>query len=281
VVGEVAITSDVLRSDVAQAATSVGLLQRGVPFDEVALDRSVRALYATGQFESIEVRTQLVDGSKVNVNYVVRLKGAARPRAIPGVPEPGDMFEIRGPKAPAELAAEALAEAQRTVAETQAELAKLRAERATEVARQQALDAAAERARVAAGGEPARVERPPAARAIVAPMITAPVPSRSGYTAPVIPIAQLDQRPVARFQARPRYPFQLRKNGVAGEAVVDFVVDAEGNVAEPVAVRMTHEEFGAAAVDAVRRWQFRPGVKDGRPVATQLQVPIVFTLNEN
>ena len=97
----------------------------------------------------------------------------------------------------------------------------------------------------------------------------------------MIPIAQLDQRPVARFQARPRYPFQLRKNGVAGEAVVDFVVDAEGNVAEPVAVRMTHQDFGAAAVDAVRRWQFKPGMKDGRPVATQLQVPIVFTVNEN
>jgi TonB family protein len=37
----------------------------------------------------------------------------------------------------------------------------------------------------------------------------------------------------------------------------------------------------AAAVDAVRRWQFKPGMKDGRPVATQLQVPIVFTPNEN
>jgi len=279
------MTSDAVTTDAMRATANVGLLQRGVPFDEVALDRSVRALYATGQFESIEVRTQLVDGAKVNVTYVVRLKGAARGGEIPGLPAVGDTFEIGGPKTPAALAAEALAEAQRTVAKTQTELAALREARAAEVARQRALDAEAERARVAAGGAeketPRAASREPSGRSILAPIITAPVPPRSGYTAPVIPIAQLDQRPVARFQTRPRYPYQLRKNGVAGEAVVDFVVDAEGNVAEPVAVRMTHEDFGAAAVDAVRRWQFKPGMKDGRPVATQLQVPIVFTLNEN
>jgi len=285
VVGEVAISGEMMTTEAIRALKTASLLQRGVPFDEVALDRSVRALYATGQFESIEVRTRLVDGATVNVSYVVRLKGAARADDIPGLPAPGDTFEIGGPKSPAERAAEALAEAQRTVAETQAELAKLREARAVALAREQELEAAAERARVAAGGAakepPEATSREPQGRSIVAPIITPPVPPRSGYTAPVIPIAQLDQRPVARLQTRPRYPYQLRKNGVAGEAVVDFVVDAEGNVAEPVAVRMTHEEFGAAAVDAVRRWQFKPGMKDGRAVATQLQVPIVFTLNEN
>ncbi len=281
VVGEVAITGDAATAEMRRATQTAALLQRGGPFDAAALDRSLRALYATGQFESIEARTRLVDGSKVDVTYVVRLKGATRAGAIPGGPEPGDTFEIGSAKAPAELAAEALAEAQRTVATAQAELAKLREARAVEVARQQALDDAAAMARVAAA-PPAEAAVPGAQeRAAAARIITAPAPVRTGYTAPVVPPSSLDRQPVPRFQARPRYPFQLRKNGVAGEAVVDFVVDAEGKVVEPVAVRMTHEDFGAAAVDAVRRWQFQPGVKDGRAVATQLQVPIVFTLNEN
>lgn len=91
-------------------------------------------------------------------------------------------------------------------------------------------------------------------------------------------IAQLDQKPLPRFQARPDYPVEMRQAGEPGQVVVDFVVDPEGNVQNAFALRSSRVEFESAAVEAVSKWKFRPGRKDGRDVNTHLQVPIVFTL---
>ena len=96
----------------------------------------------------------------------------------------------------------------------------------------------------------------------------------------VFDLSKLDQIPVAQFQARPQYPFEMRRAGIAGEVVVDFIVDVQGNVQNAYAVRSSQREFEAAAVQAVSKWRFKPGRKGGRAVNTHMQVPIVFTLNE-
>jgi protein TonB len=96
----------------------------------------------------------------------------------------------------------------------------------------------------------------------------------------VFDISMLDQTPVPKFQARPQYPFEMRRAGIAGEVVVDFIVDTNGDVQNAYALRSTQREFEAAAVQAVSKWKFKPGRKGGRDVPTHMQVPIVFTLNE-
>jgi len=96
----------------------------------------------------------------------------------------------------------------------------------------------------------------------------------------VFDISKLDQAPVAKFQARPQYPFEMRRAGIAGEVLVDFIVDSNGDVRNAYAARSSQREFEAAAVQAVSKWKFRPGKKGGRNVNTHMQVPIVFTLNE-
>jgi protein TonB len=96
----------------------------------------------------------------------------------------------------------------------------------------------------------------------------------------VFDISMLDQTPVAKFQARPQYPFEMRRAGIAGEVVVDFIVDTNGDVQNAFALRSSQREFEAAAVQAVSKWKFKPGRKSGRDVPTHMQVPIVFTLNE-
>jgi protein TonB len=72
----------------------------------------------------------------------------------------------------------------------------------------------------------------------------------------------------------------MRRAGIAGEVLVDFIVDSNGDVRNAYAVRSSQREFEAAAVQAVSKWKFRPGKKGGRNVNTHMQVPIVFTLNE-
>lgn len=96
----------------------------------------------------------------------------------------------------------------------------------------------------------------------------------------VFDISMLDQQPVPKFQARPQYPFEMRRAGIAGDVVVDFIVDTNGDVQNAYALRSSQREFEAAAVQAVSKWKFKPGRKGGRDVPTHMQVPIVFTLNE-
>lgn len=89
----------------------------------------------------------------------------------------------------------------------------------------------------------------------------------------------LDRLPSAKTRLPPVYPFEERRQGRAGEVLVDCVVDAQGSVVGARALRATSPGFAAAAVQAVAHWRFVPGRKQGRAVATHLQVPVVFTIN--
>lgn len=93
--------------------------------------------------------------------------------------------------------------------------------------------------------------------------------------------SMLDQQPVPKLQGRPQYPFEMRRAGIAGEVTVDFIVDQNGDVQNSYALKSSQHEFEAEAVKAVSRWKFKPGRKSGRNVPTHMQVPIVFTLNED
>lgn len=91
-------------------------------------------------------------------------------------------------------------------------------------------------------------------------------------------VNQLDRAPVPRVQIAPIYPFDLRRAGTEGEAVVEFIVDPVGNVIAAYPVRSTNPAFEAAAVAAVLQWKFQPGMKGGKAVNAKLRVPIVFNL---
>ena len=95
----------------------------------------------------------------------------------------------------------------------------------------------------------------------------------------VFDISKLDQVPVPILQTRPQYPFEMRRDGISGQVVVDFIVDTTGTVRNAYAASSSQHEFEASAVEAVSKWRFRPGKKGGRAVNTHMQVPIVFTLN--
>lgn len=95
----------------------------------------------------------------------------------------------------------------------------------------------------------------------------------------IFEIASLDQQPMPKFQAKPVYPFEMRRAGINGEVWVDFIVDAKGDVLNAYAARSTRREFEESAVQAVNKWKFRPGKKAGGAVNVHMQVPIVFTLN--
>lgn len=96
----------------------------------------------------------------------------------------------------------------------------------------------------------------------------------------VFDLSALDQQPVPRYRQPPVYPFEMRRAGITGEVMVDFIVDPDGDVQNAYAVKSSQREFEQAAVQAVSKWKFKAGRKGGRNVPTHMQVPIVFTLND-
>lgn len=93
-------------------------------------------------------------------------------------------------------------------------------------------------------------------------------------------ISALDVLPRPVFQARPRYPSEMRRQRIGGEVHVEFLVDRDGTVRNAQVVSATATDFEEAAVEAVSAWRFEPGRKNGRPVITRMRVPIVFSMNE-
>jgi len=76
----------------------------------------------------------------------------------------------------------------------------------------------------------------------------------------------------------PVYPAELQKNFINGRALLECQVTETGEVGEIKIVSATHPEFGVAAEEALRQWEFRPGERGGRPATMRLQIPFDFTL---
>ena len=95
----------------------------------------------------------------------------------------------------------------------------------------------------------------------------------------ILNLSDLDQKPIAKYQGSPEYPYSLKREGMTGEVLVAFVVDAAGNTRNVFAVRSTASGFEENACKAVSRWKFKPGRKDGRAVPVRMEVPIEFKLD--
>jgi protein TonB len=86
--------------------------------------------------------------------------------------------------------------------------------------------------------------------------------------------------PSVLSQVRPNYPPLARARGIEGLVVVELIIDRAGRVeADSVRVKQSIAALDDAAIDAVRRWRFRPGRdRDGQTVRVILEVPIRFQL---
>lgn len=79
------------------------------------------------------------------------------------------------------------------------------------------------------------------------------------------------------------YPAEAKAKGTVGEAVVQFVVHEDGRVSFAEIVSDPGDGLGEAAARQVRRMidediRWRPGYKDGKPVAVRFNLPVSFNL---
>lgn len=83
---------------------------------------------------------------------------------------------------------------------------------------------------------------------------------------------------IQSIQSRIVYPEIARKAGVEGRVIVQFVVDEEGNVRDPVVVRGIGAGCDEEAIRAVNFAKFKPGKQRGRAVRVRMSLPITFRL---
>lgn len=93
-------------------------------------------------------------------------------------------------------------------------------------------------------------------------------------------IGDLDQQPVARVRQAPTYPYDMRRAGINGSVVVEFIISTEGDVIQTQVVRSSHREFEMPALQAVQKWKFKPGRRRGQVVNVRASQLLEFNATE-
>lgn len=75
------------------------------------------------------------------------------------------------------------------------------------------------------------------------------------------------------------YPKMALRAGIEGVVVVQIIVDKEGNPEQPQVLKSPSEVLGEAAVAAVMRQRFKPGLQRNRPVPVRMAIPVRFRLH--
>jgi protein TonB len=83
--------------------------------------------------------------------------------------------------------------------------------------------------------------------------------------------------PIKIADATPIYPPSARAAGIAGDVVLEIVIDARGRVRVERVLRSI-PALDQAAIDAVTQWRFAPVRIDGAPHAVTMPVTVNFRL---
>ena len=81
-------------------------------------------------------------------------------------------------------------------------------------------------------------------------------------------------------QVKAEYTQEAMRQMIEGVVGLDAVVLADGAVGEVTVTQSLDAVYGLddQAVKAMKRWQFKPGTKDGKAVAVRVAVRMNFTL---
>jgi protein TonB len=111
--------------------------------------------------------------------------------------------------------------------------------------------------------------------AVLATVLAAPVLAQTG---PVYKIGKGVTAPQLIKEVKPRYTESAKTRRITGVVEVRAVVLADGNVGDVTVTRSLDDELDREAVNATRQWTFKPGTREGKPVAVEVSIELTFTL---
>jgi TonB family protein len=83
-------------------------------------------------------------------------------------------------------------------------------------------------------------------------------------------------KPVVLRKVAPEYSEAARKARYHGTVLLRVVIDVEGKIVNTQVVRGIGMGLDEKAIEAVRKWKFKPAYKDGKPVAVQVSMMLDF-----
>lgn len=84
--------------------------------------------------------------------------------------------------------------------------------------------------------------------------------------------------PTITLKVPPEYPEAAKRSGKEGTVLVSAVVTSSGTVRDVAPAGMAQTGLEQAAVEAVKKWRFRPGARSGSAVSVRCQFPVDFRL---
>jgi len=100
-----------------------------------------------------------------------------------------------------------------------------------------------------------------------------------GHAPPGFDILDLnagDMAPEATNQPAADYPESLLSEKLSGYAIVTCIIDRNGSASQIKIANATHPAFGVSAESALRKWTFKPAIKQGQPARVIVFVQFFF-----
>jgi TonB family protein len=91
------------------------------------------------------------------------------------------------------------------------------------------------------------------------------------------PVFDFDSPPRPTKQARPQYPREAFDKRIDGTVLVEALIDTSGRIVRARVIQSV-PLLDAAALQAAYRWEFRPAIKNGKPVGSIIHMPVAFRI---
>ena len=103
-----------------------------------------------------------------------------------------------------------------------------------------------------------------------------------GYAPPAaryVPVYQVDTAPSVASEVKVPYPDEARRAGIEGTVTMSITIDSEGRVVKSVVIKGLGYGLDEAARGALLRFRFKPAIKNGEPVSTEMKYSYTFVLD--
>jgi TonB family protein len=95
---------------------------------------------------------------------------------------------------------------------------------------------------------------------------------------PIYKVGKEISQPSIIYKTAPEYTEEAKDAKIQGTVTLSTVIMADGNADDIKIVRSLDPGLDANAVTAVSQWRFKPGMKDGEPVAVYATIEVNFKL---
>ena len=93
-------------------------------------------------------------------------------------------------------------------------------------------------------------------------------------------VSDVDKPPRVINAVPPRYPYKAKRDEITGYIKLRFIITKDGDAIDTTVVESSPEGvFDKSALEALESYRFKPGIKDGKAVDVQVNLPIKFNFS--